>query len=591
MSEQATVDQVSYRVNGRIVHRPAHQSHAHQETHSRPAHSRKRHDSEQTSSSASHKGHADAGAASADKTHAKPAESVQKAVEDTILGPIKRLPSIAGFTNAMNVYWKHITSARSHHEYFSAFPPVYAGMDAPRPTPPVVIPAPESIKSTGKMPSLNDLYAASKDLNRIVSRDKTQPDFHTLDLSEADFKRRYAAESVNVGKDYNLNKATMANLVKRVYAFEDGGWGTYSTLSSMPQALMDDNQKEAKMKFHPLSSAIGYNQLLMKDTVNDIAQHGAGIASRLDLLAAENPARAAILHGKATMVRELQDVLNHKTSPEIKIPADKHKRFSESSSKMEQAVQSLNLDGDIGPVIQSQELNNLLKFSRDNKFGEYLNTKTTLETSHAAEYDKLSPEKKVAAIDQILSLVRSADLDPAKPESIATFNNAKESLHKKFLELKPEGVGQSAVEREHLNADEFRMMNSQILTIRRYGGDGGPLSPEARALLDRVTFDYFGGYSADRLQAAAIELANLAGMGSANMMLQPGNSDLPTSNFFARPGYQGNPVTSRRSANELLLQIYRIMHGPNSDPSKAGMKQFNDAFNSIPDKPADQAKK
>ena len=139
----------------------------------------------------------------------------------------------------------------------------------------------------------------------------------------------------------------------------------------------------------------------------------------------------------------------------------------------------------------------------------------------------------------------------------------------------------SAVEREHLSPDEFKMMNSQILTIRRYGGDKGPLTPEARALLDRVTFDYFGGFSADRLQAAAIELANLAGMGTAQKMLVPENSNLPTSNFFAKDGYQSNPVTSRRSADELLLQIYRIMHGPNSDPSKPGMKQFNDAFNSI----------
>jgi hypothetical protein len=70
-------------------------------------------------------------------------------------------------------------------------------------------------------------------------------------------------------------------------------------------------------------------------------------------------------------------------------------------------------------------------------------------------------------------------------------------------------------------------------------------------------------------------------MSTAQKMLVPENSNLPTSNFFAKDGYQSNPVTSRRSADELLLQIYRIMHGPNSDPNKPGMKQFNDAFNSI----------
>ncbi len=517
---------------------------------------------------------------STNNTEAKPGI---KATETSLVGPTALLPSIRGFASVLSAYWSNISRAKDHHEYFTKFPPVYAGMDDPRPTPPPTQYAPDSIKSTGRMPSLNDLYAAAKDLNRIATHDRTKPDFQPLDLSEADFKKRYAEESVYVGKDYDMNKDNMANLVKRVYAFEDGGWGTYYTLSSMPQAIMNDDQKNARMKFHPSSSAIGYNQLLIKDTVSDITQHGSAIAQRLNELAAEQPARAQILHQKAQLVQELQDTLTHKSNPDAPIPKDRHKRYYAPSSKVEQAIQALNLDGDIGPVIQSQELNNLLKFARDNKFGAYLNTRTALETSHAAEYDKLTPDKKEAAVNQILGMVKSADADPSKPETLAAFVNTRESLRKKFLELKPQGAAgaESAVERDHLSADEFKMMNTQILTIRRYGGDKGPLTPEARALLDRVTFDYFGGFSADRLQAAAIELANLAGMGTAQKMLVPENSNLPTSNFFARDGYQSNPITSRRSADELLLQIYRIMHGPNSDPSKPGIKQFNDAFNSI----------
>jgi hypothetical protein len=494
--------------------------------------------------------------------------------------PTKYLPSLSGFTSALNTYWQRITHAKSHHQFVVAFPPVYAGMDSPKPQPPSVAPAPESIKSTGKMPSLNDLYAASRDLNRIVSHDKTAPDFQTLNLSEADFKRRYAEESIFIGKQYNLNKASVANLVKRIYAFEDGGWGTYNTLSSMPQALMNDDQKNCLGKFHPSSSALGYNQLLLKDTVSDIARHGAAISARLEQLAAEHPDRAKILHDKAKLVSELQDVIVHHPSPDLKIPADKHRRFYASSGEVEKAVHALNLDGDVGPVIQSQELNNLLAYARDNKFGDALNTRVALETSHAGAYDKLNPQQKAAAANQILNVVQQTDADPAHPEVTAAFNNVKEGLRRKFLALGPKGTP-SALERDHLSADEFKMMNTQILTIRRFGGERGPLSNEARALLDRATFDYFGGYSADRLQAAAIELANLSGMGSAQKMLNPDNANLPTSNFFARDGYQGNPVTSRRSASELLLQIYRIMHGPNSDPSKPGMKQFNDAFNSI----------
>ncbi len=132
----------------------------------------------------------------------------------------------------------------------------------------------------------------------------------------------------------------------------------------------------------------------------------------------------------------------------------------------------------------------------------------------------MTPQQKAAAADQLLALVAPPDPDPTKPDAIAAFLAAKASLRNKFVNLKVQG-SPSAVERDHLSSDEFKVMNSQILTIRRYGGDSGPLTPEARAMLDRVTFDYFGGLSADRLQAAAIELANLAGMGSASKMLNP----------------------------------------------------------------------
>jgi hypothetical protein len=529
----------------------------------------------------------------ADKLHAvvtKTEEAVSSAVS-YVLGPIKRLPSAHGFASAMSNYWHKVSIEKTHHRYETAFPPVYPGMDRPRDIPPLQTNLPpNSIRSTGHLPSLENLLSASKDLNRIVSHDKSKSDFQYLALTEPEFKKRYAAESVHVGKDFNLNKDQMANLVKRVYAFEGGGWSTYYTLSSMPQEIMDDSQKDARLKFHPSSSAIGYNQLLMKDTVNDIIQHGSAISTRLNELALEEPARADVLHAKAQMVDELHDVLVHKSTPFNK-PPNKHSAFYTSSARIEQATQALNLDGDVGPVIQSQELYNLLKFSRDNKIGDYLNVKTSLETSHAAEYDKLEPEKKLAAVAELMDHIKPSPMVAAKPELTTAFNATVESLRLKFIELglpptpdNPEP--NKAIERDHLSNSEFRLMNSQVLTIRRYGGDHGPLSPEARALLDKVTFDYFGGYRADQLQAAAIELANLAGMGTAQTMLNPSSANLPTSNFFAKNGYEGNPVTSRRSADELLLQIYRIMHGPNSDPTKQGMKQFNDAFESLPENPA-----
>ncbi len=383
------------------------------------------------------------------------------------------------------------------------------------------------------MPSLNDLYAASKDLNRIARRDKSQPDFQLLDVSEAEFKQRYAAESVFVGQQFKLDRAHMKNLVERVYAFEDGGWGTHFTLSSMPQALTDDSQKAARLNFHPSSSAIGYNQLLIRGSVNDIIQHGAAIASRLDALAAANPARAQVLHQKSQLVQDIHDVL---TGAAIATPGKaggKHSLFSVPSAKMDKAIQSLNLDGDIGPVIQSQELYNLLKYATDNKFADLTSPKATLESNRAAVYNTLTPDQKTRAIDQLFARIKPAEIHPDNPALDAPFLATKESLHKKFLSLNAPGA-QNPLLRSHLSDDEATMMNSQVLTIRRWGGQSGPLSKESEALLDRATSDYLGGFTADQMQVAAIELANLSGMGTAYDMLQPGHANLSHLKLFCK---------------------------------------------------------
>jgi hypothetical protein len=79
---------------------------------------------------------------------------------------------------------------------------------------------------------------------------------------------------------------------------------------------------------------------------------------------------------------------------------------------------------------------------------------------------------------------------------------------------------------------------------------------------------------------AALELANLAGSGNALLMLK--NMDKPTTNFFSRRGYEGNPTSNGRTAEELLLQIHRNMHGPNGDPlRRPGVDGLLKAFDAI----------
>ncbi len=257
-----------------------------------------------------------------------------------------------------------------------------------------------------------------------------------------------------------------------------------------------------------------------------------------------------------------------------------HHHEDGASKHLASAVQALNLDSDIGPVVQSQELFNLLKFAKEHDFAHMLDQRAKTDVALADAYDKLSPADKAAAVKEILGLVPPAITHPDHPELDKPFDDAKDGLGKKFASMGP-GLT-DVLARNKLTDDEFNLMNTRVISIRRYGGEHGPVSPQARALFDKINYEYFGGITGESLTPAAIELANLSGRGTAEAMLKPENISLPTSNFFRRDGYERNPVTSRRSSDELLTQINRIMHGPNSAPTKPGNAGFIKAFGQIP---------
>lgn len=466
----------------------------------------------------------------------------------------------ANFPRRMNNYWKRVDAIKKRSEYTNEFPPVYPGMDKPRP----LYQSSELMPRAGKQPSINDILSASKDLNRIAFRDKKQPDFAVREVDENTFKLRYAQESVRVGQQFNLDKSNVQNMVQRIYAFEDGGWGTHQTLSNMPQFLADESKKEQRRNFHPTSSAIGYNQLLISTTANDILGSGHKIASRLEELAAEDPARAKELQSKANLMRSLQE-----------LPGT-------PSKKLTHAMHALNLDGDIGPVIQSQELANLLKFAKDRDFQTLLKERSNVTLANAGRYDALSPESKKAAVDELFSLLKPVTTDPPNTSVDAQkpWDAAKSTLKDKILSLPADQS--DLLTRDKLTDDEATVMNTQVLQLRKYGGDRGAMSENTRNLVDKINLVYFGGMTADAMMPAAVELANLAGLNRGLAMLRTENTNLPTTNFFSRPGYDLNPVVARRSADELLVQINRVMYGPNSNPNKPGNAAFIDAFKRIP---------
>lgn len=157
-------------------------------------------------------------------------------------------------------------------------------------------------------------------------------------VSEREFKRRYALEALALG----LSKAQ----VVRIYALETGGRGTYDM-----QAGIDPETRKGK----PISSALGYAQLLTANSVSELVRHGEGFIQRLSALAAApgTPAhRAAQLRAKVQALRRML-----KAARSVPNEWSAHVKFGTTPKGL--GIHALNLDADIGPWLQVIKLKGL----------------------------------------------------------------------------------------------------------------------------------------------------------------------------------------------------------------------------------------
>jgi len=161
-------------------------------------------------------------------------------------------------------------------------------------------------------------------------------------ISEKEFKQRYARHALELG----LTKEQ----VVRIYALETGGIGTYDM-----QAGIHPIKKTGR----PISSALGYAQLLDANSVNELAQSGPDIIERLTRMM-RNPnnsaARADALKRKIAVVRKMY--ANVKRVP---YEWSRHQAYAKTDPGM--GVHALNLDGDIGPMLQAVKLKGLKDFA------------------------------------------------------------------------------------------------------------------------------------------------------------------------------------------------------------------------------------
>lgn len=190
---------------------------------------------------------------------------------------------------------------------------------------------PEAPKPSKPIPAVADFLAAAK----------KHYEFTPTRISEREFKRRYAAEAISLG----LTKEQ----VVRVYALETGGDGT---------ADMQSGINPITKKGKPISSALGYAQLLHANTIGELVKHGDQFVKRLQRLhaAAQDGARAAELQRK---IASLQAMI--RTAKSVPNNWYRHVAFAQTSKGY--GIHAINLDGDIGPWLQSLKLRGLKDFA------------------------------------------------------------------------------------------------------------------------------------------------------------------------------------------------------------------------------------
>ncbi len=235
-------------------------------------------------------------------------------------------------------YWKSISEKRALRraklmsnqpmalaDYVLEQPPVYAG--PPKPQDPEAQP-----EDAGALPVVADFLTHAKAEFGFAPRRPT---------TERDYKRAYAKAALAAG-------LTKAQCVK-IYAFEAGGDGKYDV-----QAGLETDDADARAT----STALGYNQLLATNSVELLAEAGDEFVAFLSKMAERSSAaRRAQLQKKIAVLRTMLAF-----SRSVPDQWDEHSKLARTPKGL--GVHALNLDVDIGPLLQAQKLLTSARFAK-----------------------------------------------------------------------------------------------------------------------------------------------------------------------------------------------------------------------------------
>jgi hypothetical protein len=212
-------------------------------------------------------------------------------------------------------------------DYVLTQPPVYSG--PARPTDPSGEDKPPKVRKP--IPVVADfLRSAREHFDFVPQRPK----------SEAEFKRAYAQVAAASG-------LTPEQAV-RVYGFEVGGNGLYDTQAGL------EYSRDARA----ISTALGYNQLLNANTTNLLAEQGELFVRTLRQRAhrLDGPSRAALERKTAILQRMVA------LARSVPNSWSEHVKLGNSPAGL--GLHALNLDIDVGPLLQTHKLLTSVVFAR-----------------------------------------------------------------------------------------------------------------------------------------------------------------------------------------------------------------------------------
>ncbi|HYD15470.1 MAG TPA: hypothetical protein VEA77_03630 [Hyphomicrobium sp.] len=246
-----------------------------------------------------------------------------------------------------DAYWREVTDKKairrgkrgrgetvSPTDYVKTFPPKYAGPELPA----ALAKRWAAFQAQDEKEKEKEPPKPKPGIADFLAYSEAEYGFVPERIPESEFKLRYAREAVSLG--------LTGDQVVRVYALETSGLGTADMISGI---------HPIKKTGTPISTAVGYAQLLCANTTDELVKHGPKFLARLKSMAGDrrlSPERRqalAVKHDKlATMIKAARSVPHR---------WDAHVAFARTRRGM--GIHAINLDGDIGPWLQVVKLHGL----------------------------------------------------------------------------------------------------------------------------------------------------------------------------------------------------------------------------------------